>query len=197
MSMNKNNIDEEPVTRLIQAWKSGDSHAREQAMDLLYGPLCEQAAYILNSQHQGSTLSPAALVNELFIRLDKFDFDTPSRYAFRALSGRAMRNVLISHIRQQSAAKRAGKEVTITMARLAETPPVMSAEAFLDLTNAMDQLKAHDNRCHELCEAHYFAGLTYPQLAEMYGISETTVTRDLRFARAWLKSKLGSQHATG
>lgn len=193
MSTNNASLEQEQVTWLLQAWKSGDADAREKAMNLLYTPLCKQAGYLLMSQREGATLTPTALVNELFIRLDKADFDAPSRYAFRALSGRAMRNVLISHVRKQSASKRAGKEITVNVGNLAETPPILSAETFLDLNNAMDQLKVLDDRCHQLCEGHYFAGLTYPQLAELFDISEATVTRDLRFARAWLKSKLSNE----
>lgn len=186
-------FDREPVTRLINAWKSGDERAREQAVSLLYDPLCQQAQYVLRDQSPGATLCPASLVNELFIRLDQFDFDVPSRYAFRVLTGRAMRNVLISHIRQRNAAKRSGVEVTVTFANVAGDDDALSAESFLDLSRALDDLKERDERCHELCEAHYFAGLTYPELAEAFDISEATVTRDLRFARAWLKSKLRNQ----
>ncbi|GAB4187734.1 MAG: sigma-70 family RNA polymerase sigma factor [Wenzhouxiangellaceae bacterium] len=183
------------LTRLIRAWKQGDLDARDASMKQLYSSLRDQAAYILRSQHQGGTLNPTALVNEVFIRLDKAQFDTPSQHAFRALSGRAMRNVLISHIRAKNAAKRDGIEVTVTLSAIGGEERAMSAESLLDLSNALEALEALDARCYRLCEGHYFAGLTYPELAEMEGVSEATVTRDLRFARAWLKTRLSDDRS--
>lgn len=159
-------------------------------MELLYASLREQAAFVLQSQSSNVTLSPVALVNEVFIRLDKSNFDIPNRYAFKALYGRAMRNVMVSYFRSKSAAKRSGQELTITLAALSDNSSALSTESFIDLSNALEKLKVLDERCYRLCDAHYFAGMTYPELAELEDISEATVTRELRFARAWLKSRL-------
>lgn len=178
------------LTCLIRAWKDGDLEARDASISHLYQSLREQASFVLRCQNPGATLNPTALVNEVFIRLDKASFDTPSRHAFRALSGRAMRNVLISHIRSKTALKRDGLEVTVTLSGLSAEPEGLSPESFLDLSNALEALERLDQRCYRFCEGHYFAGMTYPELAEMEGVSEATVTRDLRFARAWLKSRL-------
>ena len=56
----------------------------------------------------------------------------------------------------------------------------------------LENLDARQAQVVELC---YFGGLTYPEIAEMLQISEATVDRDLRHARAWLRHELaGSLH---
>jgi len=47
-----------------------------------------------------------------------------------------------------------------------------------------------DQRKAELVELQYFAGLSLKELASATRLSEATVGRDLRFAKAWLKNWL-------
>ena len=183
-------LDREPLTVLIRHWKVGDSDARQRVADLLYQHLYQQASSILRSRKSDATLSPTALVNETFINLDIYSFEVPNRYAFRALAGTVMRNVLAANARAKLALKRAHHPMTVTLSSIAAPVEPLTAEAFLDLHRLLEMLKQAHPRSYRICEGHYFAGLDYRELAQMEGISEATVARDLRFVRAWLKARI-------
>jgi DNA-directed RNA polymerase specialized sigma24 family protein len=44
--------------------------------------------------------------------------------------------------------------------------------------------------CAAMIDLHYFAGLTTKQTAAALSLPPQTVIRDLRFAKAWLQTKL-------
>jgi RNA polymerase sigma factor (sigma-70 family) len=67
----------------------------------------------------------------------------------------------------------------------------------LALNEALEQLSRTDSRKVELLELQYFAGLNYQEMAEVTGLSSSTLDRELRFAKAWLKKQLGSAQIPG
>ena len=183
-------LDREPLTVLIRHWKAGDRDARQRVADLLYQHLHQQASNILRSRNPEATLSPTALVNETFINLDIYQFEVPNRFAFRALAGTVMRNVLAANARAKLALKRAHDPMTVTLSSVAGPVEPLTAEAFFDLHTLLETLQQAHPRSYRVCEGHYFAGLDYQELAQMEGVSEATVARDLRFVRAWLKARI-------
>ena len=60
----------------------------------------------------------------------------------------------------------------------------------LVLDEAMERLRELDERQAHVIELCFFGGLTYAEIGETIGISEATVDRDLRHARAWLRREL-------
>ena len=60
------------------------------------------------------------------------------------------------------------------------------------LDEALSRLGTIDARMEQVVELHYFAGLTYDELAEALSISTATVHRDLAFAKAWLRRQLSA-----
>ena len=60
----------------------------------------------------------------------------------------------------------------------------------LDLNDALDRLAALDERQARVVECRYFGGLSVEETAEALGISEPTVKREWRSARAWLYAAL-------
>ena len=61
---------------------------------------------------------------------------------------------------------------------------------------ALARLQAFDSRQAEIVELSYFGGMTYPEVGEALGISEATVHRSLRHARAWLRRELAGGEAS-
>ncbi len=98
-----------------------------------------------------------------------------------------MRRLLVERARARRAEKRGGDavRVTLTDAAVAQDPVDV-----LDLDRALERLQRFDPRQAEVVELSYFGGLTYPEIASLVGISEATVDRDLRHARAWLRREL-------
>jgi len=190
MTVNKT-IDEQPeITQLIRDWKQGSDNARDLAVSYLYDELHRTAKHLMQGSSSSMTMNATALVNETFLRLDAASFNTPNRHAFRALAGTAMRRLLMAYLRGQKAQKRGGSLVNVTLYDADAKSENMSADRFIDLYALLDELKIMDERQFRLCEAYYFAGMNYQELAEFEQLSVSTVTRELRSARAWLKAGL-------
>jgi len=156
---------------------------------LVFDELKRNARRLLRQERSSHTLQPTALVNEAFLNLIRADIDWQGRAHFFALSARMMRRVLINHAHASNAAKRGGDAVRVTL--IDDLVPGRGPDAvLLDLERALAVLEAKDERKARLMEYQYFGGLTVRETAEVMGISESTVTRESRFARAWLKDQL-------
>lgn len=163
-----------------------DETSRRFVIDRVYDELRGVARRFMRGERRDHTLQPTELVNEACLRLlplDRLDEITARR--FLAFGARAMRQVLVDHARQNAAQKRGAGWIRVTMQHLPEDQgedqiPVTTLDA------AMSTLEATDGHLCELTELHYFGGLTGDQLAEHYGVSRSTVTRELSLARALL-----------
>jgi RNA polymerase sigma factor (TIGR02999 family) len=103
-----------------------------------------------------------------------------------------MRRILVNHAKSRNSAKRGGGAIKVTIQDShAQTDADTSAE-ILALDDAIEELASFDERKAQVIELHYFAGMTYPELAEAMNIAESTVHQDLRTAKAWLHQKLAS-----
>ena len=65
--------------------------------------------------------------------------------------------------------------------------------AFLDLDAALQALQQLNARQAQVVELRYFGGLENAEIAAVLGISEPTVVRDWRLARAFLFDRLQPQ----
>jgi RNA polymerase sigma factor (sigma-70 family) len=59
------------------------------------------------------------------------------------------------------------------------------------LHEALDRLTQAHPRQAQVVTLRFFGGLSVPEVAELLEVSDTTVESDWRFARAWLKGRLG------
>jgi RNA polymerase sigma factor (sigma-70 family) len=62
--------------------------------------------------------------------------------------------------------------------------------AILDLDEALEDLAKQDPRKAQAIELLYFGGLTVPEAAEAMQTSESTIHREARMAKAWIKRRL-------
>jgi RNA polymerase sigma factor (TIGR02999 family) len=183
------------VTRLLQEWGAGDRRALDRLMPLVYDELRDLADQRLRGERPDHTLGTTALVHEAYLRLvDIQRAGFRSRAHFLAMASRAMRRVLVDHARRRGAQKRgSGKRpVTLDNATQLTTEDAHSSRVIL-LDEALARLERIDDRCARVLEQHYFGGLTTLDIAEVMDLSQSTVKRELRAARAWLASELGDQ----
>jgi RNA polymerase sigma factor (TIGR02999 family) len=138
------------------------------------------------------TLNPTALVNEAWLRLaDSPQLGLLSPAHFKAVAARAMRRVLIDAARRRHARKRdLGSDFVLIAFDDSVEHQVIRDEDVLGLDAALRDLARLEPRQATLVEYRYFGGLTVSELAEILDVSETTVERDWRVAKAWLKSQL-------
>lgn len=159
----------------------------------VYAELHGLASAQLRGERASHTLQPTALVNEAFLRLVGTGLQPPASPAeerqFLALAARAMRHVLVDHARKHRAAKRGSgaRRVTLHEAMFAAEPAEVDA---LALHDALDKLATRDARMASVVEMRFFAGLDIEAIAEILGVSDRTVDRDWRIARAWLAREL-------
>ena len=177
------------VTGVLNQAVGGNAAARERLYAMLYGELVRLARSHLAGSGAVS-LNPSAIVHEAYVRMLKRDA-TPmrDRRAFFAYASTVMRSVLIDHVRERAADKRGGGLAALTL-----TTGVMheaiAAEDFSRLNDALLELRQVDDRCFQVVEMRYFAGMTEEDIAQELSVSVPTVKRDWRKARAFLFEQL-------
>ena len=107
-----------------------------------------------------------------------------------------MRRLLVDHARNRSREKRGGDlaRVTLQPHDAVVNPP---GEEILSLDHALSALADRDARAGAVVELHHFGGLTHDEVAEVLEVSSSTVKRDLRVARAWLRREMGGVSSAG
>jgi RNA polymerase sigma-70 factor, ECF subfamily len=177
------------ATKLLQEWRTGDERAAEELMRIVYDELHQIAARVLRRERPHHTLRPTDLVSEAFVRLaDGNQPDWQNRLHFFAIAARNMRRVLVDHARKRDAGKRGAGARPITFDE--DLIGAAAPENLLALDEAIEALARTDERKARVIELHYFGGLTLDEVAEVLEIHANTVTRDLRFAEAWLRRHL-------
>ncbi|MEX1181814.1 MAG: sigma-70 family RNA polymerase sigma factor [Gemmatimonadota bacterium] len=178
------------ITVLLQEWRAGSNEALDRLMPLVYDELKVLAERKLRSEAPGHTLQPTALVHEAYARLaEGWAFN--DRAHFFAIAARTMRRILVDHARARSASRRGGGGVRVTLNdELVGAGEVSASEEVLALDDALRRLAAVQPRKAQVVELHFFGGLTYAETAITLDISEATVDRDLRVAKAWLAKEL-------
>ncbi len=174
------------LTDLLRAWGRGEPAAAEQAMDLVYGELRRQAARRLRRERRDHTLQPSALVHEVYLKLfGQSRISWRNRAQFFGVAAEMMRRILVDHARQRRAGKRAGGWQRVSLAEDVATQVPRDVQ-LVALDSALVELARLDPGRARLIELRYFAGLTLDETADILGVSEATVTREWRAARAWL-----------
>lgn len=138
-----------------------------------------------------ATVSPTTLVNEAWLKLAKSrGVSKTSPLHFKRIAARAMRQVLVEAARRRNAQKRGGG--TPVPVAFDETlgQAVVWGEDLLALDAALDHLAVLEPRQAVLVESRFFGGLSVPETARLLNVSEATVLRDWRAARAWLAREL-------
>lgn len=190
--------DRQAVTRLLSAWQSGDSRALERLTPLIYEELRDRARRYMRRERPGHTLQATAVVHEAFVKLVEMNVSWQDRAHFFAVAARQMRRILVDHAKARCRSKRGGTTTTTTDA-IDELPaldpgPITSGDIdVLEIDEALQRLASHNPRLAEIVELHYFGGLTYQELAETLKVSEATIDRDLRLAKAWILSQIRPQ----
>lgn len=180
----------EATTRWLRELADGDRVAADRLIPFIYDDLRELAARYLRRERSDHTLQPTALVNEVYLRLVKGDeINWKGRAQFFALAARQIRAILVDHARRKDAAKRGGRAERVTLDASVASLPVPDVD-LIALHESLAELERRSARQAQVVELRFFGGLSVEEVAEVLGVSASTVKDDWVVARAWLRRRL-------
>jgi RNA polymerase sigma factor (TIGR02999 family) len=178
------------VSALLEAHRRGDADALDRLMPAVYAELRRIAAYQLRAERGDHTLQPTALVHEAYLRLAGARAPAwQNRAHFFAAAAQVMRHILVDHARANRRDKRGGGLLRVALDDVVE--PASGPEPdVVALDDALKSLSERDPRKSRIVEMRYFGGLEIEEVAEVLGVSATTVRREWTLAKAWLRREI-------
>lgn len=180
----------ESITRLLIDAQAGEDGAWNRIYGLLYGDLHRIARAQLRQRTSGR-ISATSLVSESWLRLSGAHFTVENRRHFTALVARAMRFVLMDEVRRDLAEKRGDGQRAMSLDEESDAAQDVALEEMIALDAALTRLSRLDVRLAQLVEMRYFGGLEESEIADVLGVTDRTLRRDWRKARAFLFTQLG------
>lgn len=142
-------------------------------------------------------MSPSSLLGEAFARLLKQRTAITNTQHLSAIATMLFVRILADTRRRRLAQKRGGRNHASSLdgQEVADTKPTPDQGALLDadvefLHEKLAELAEREPRQAEALCLHQIGGLTVPQVAEMLGVSASTVERDVTLARTWLAMQM-------
>jgi RNA polymerase sigma factor (TIGR02999 family) len=171
-----------------------DSESLDRLFPAVYDELRRRAHSALGRVQPGQTLSTTALVHETYLRFKRSGgLSWNDRGHFLAMAARAMRQILVDYSRRRRSFKRTSDVVRIELE--ADMIVDRQADGMLALDAALTELGALNPRLVQMVELRYFVGLSLEETARLLDLSERTVKRDWRKAKAFLYDMLGPSAA--
>ena len=177
------------ITELLKAWNHGDKQAMDRLLPLVDQELKRIAHNYMRNERSEHILQTTALVNEALMKLIGENISWENRKQFYALVARRMRQVLVDYARKE----RRVEYTDVAEAVISDEKP----KELLMLDEALTRLAEIDERKATIVECRYFIGLTLVQMAELLGVAQSTVERDWRFARSWLRREMTGESIAG
>jgi len=177
------------ITRLLTAWQGGDRGALDELTPIVYDELRRLAERYMRQEASGHTLQATALVHEAYARLANSEVTLENHTHLLTFITRLMRQLLVDHARARKSAKRGAGLERVTL----DETVMVSEDAcgqVLELDAVLEELRAFDELKSRIIEMRFFGGLTYEEAARALNISESTLDRELRLAKAWLRHRL-------
>ena len=187
--------EQRELTGLLQAWSDGDEKALEQLVPRVERELHRLAGQHMAGERRNHPLQTTALINEAYIRLIGWkNVRWQSRAHFFSVAAQIMRRVLVDYARARRRNKRGGEALETTL----DEGCVFQQERSRDLVaidEALTRLAEIDPRKSRIVELRFFGGLSEEEVALVLHITDRTVRREWRLAKAWLYSEItGVEH---
>ncbi|NNE98107.1 MAG: sigma-70 family RNA polymerase sigma factor [Pyrinomonadaceae bacterium] len=175
------------ITQMLIELTEGNKEVVDQILPLVYAELRKLASGYLMKERRNHTLQPTALVHEAYLKLiDQNAVEWQNRSHFFGIAAQIMRRILIDHARNHKAEKRGGADEKISLDDKIIVVDREKTHKLLALDEALEKLAKIDELKAKIVELRYFGGLSGKEAAEVLGLSEITVKRHWRMAKAWL-----------
>jgi RNA polymerase sigma factor (TIGR02999 family) len=178
------------TTRLLRDWANGDQAALDRLTPRVYRELRRMAGNFMKNENPGRSMQATALVHEAYLKLVEVDnVDWQHRAHFFAVAAQIMRHILLDGARKRRTAKRGGDAGRVNLDQLPDLASSRDSQ-LIALDEALTRLAQVDPRKAQVVELRFFGGLSAAESAAVLKVSEETVLRDWRLARAWLLAEL-------
>lgn len=173
----------------------GEPGALQAAITVAYSDLVRQARAVLCG-HTSIGEAASLLNSALLPLLGKADAEKLSRRKFEgvgqffAFTHRVLRNKLVDRIRREGTIKRGGKQTVVSLDGQ-DIPTDLRTVDFLDLHDALEELRGLNELLAQVAEMKFFARMTNAEVARAQGRGDKAIEKDWTFARAWLAQRLG------
>jgi RNA polymerase sigma factor (TIGR02999 family) len=168
--------------------------ASRRAMDELFSATYEELrrlAQLVRRREASQSLTPTVLVNEAWLKLSRSpELSFASPLHFRHTAARAMRQLLVEAARRRASLKRGGEDAHFVTFDETVHQGLVSEEELLSLDAALEELAQSAPRQARMIECRFFGGMDVAETAALLEISEATLMRDWRVAKAWLAQAL-------
>lgn len=186
--------NQQQITVLINQWIQGDKSIENDLIGHLY-PLLRDVAHKQLRKSNVNNLDTTMIVNELYLKLQKQNsIHLNNKNHFLALSSQLVRQIIIDIIRSNNAAKRGALYQHLTFNdKLDELDAINNEEMTIDwltLDHLLTELSKVDPDSVTLIELRFFGGLSMKEIADIKGVSLSTVSNNWKFAKTWLLSQL-------
>ena len=167
-----------------------DRESLDRLIPEVYEDLRRRAHCALSGGRPGDTLNTTDLVHETYLRFKAGgDAGWQDRAHFLAAAARAMRHIIVDYSRRRGALKRGGAAARGALEECVVGVDQCAAE-ILALDSALMRLGRLSPRLVRLVELRFFAGLSVGETADVLAVSERTLKRDWRKAKAFLHGVL-------
>jgi len=188
-------VDSDRITGLLNDLRRGDAGAQAEIIPLIYPELRKIAARYMRRERAEHTLQATALVHEAYLRMiAQHNQDWQNRAHFFGVAADLMRQILVDHARRHLAARRGGGARHVELSEIL-VGTESAADSVLEIDDAIRNLSKLDPRQSEIVVMRVFAGLTEEEIAAVLNVSDRTVRRDWKMAKAWLRGVLSSGSA--
>lgn len=176
---------------MLRAWGRNDGVVPEALFPVVYDELRQRAHNFLRRERPGHTLQTTALINETYIKLrEQRNFEWENRAHFFAICATLMRRILVDYAKTKHRAKRGSHAEHLPLDGLALAVEQKMDIDLLALDDALDRLARIDPQQERIVELRYFSGLSIEETADILELSASTVKREWRAAKAWLRQQL-------
>ena len=187
------------VNDLLENIQQGNAEAKDQLISVAYDRLHELAHNHLLGERTALSWQTTDVVNEAVLRvlprelskIASVDSNDKQRYFFGAMS-QAMKQLLVDHARSRNASKRGGDQNRVPLDDVIDYFHKQRVD-MLELSEALTQLKKHDERLAEVVELRIFSGMAHQDIARCLNVSLSSEEKYWRLARAWLRGTLTTQ----
>lgn len=181
------------VTQMLIELTEGNREVVNEILPLIYAELRRLAGSYLRRERASHTLQPTALVHEAYMKLiDQKNVKWQNRAHFFGIAAQIMRRILMDYARKHKAEKRGGDGENVALEEGFIIIESEKSAELLALDEALENLSKVDETKAKIVELRYFGGLSVEETAEVLGVSEITVKRHWRMAKAWLYGQLSN-----